>query len=557
MVNPKNQEEVTPVAKKPKNVPAPKITKVKVMGKIDSLTDLLKLRLFEYSPQAVDELVAEARQRLLPNQLPAKVQKNVNRCLTKNPCFRSEGKGLWCLRLDGLKDNDAGHRVLQAHGDALRLHEINQELKEAGKPEIPGEQKLVSDGRFIRLKDGRWGLIHWSYIEPEPAAEVEKGQKEVAATAGALTGKNAPGNNQVAAAAPAAATNGKPAAVAATAAPAPNGKLSAVSPHSSEVDLSASGVPSTGAKPSLTVPAATPANDKKAMAAATTNSASSKSGFTAPAPVSLSAEKSGSNPAITGASILPLAKPVPAGEQESKDTDFWDKLFPLKHTGEKVTPASPAKLTPATARENREGPAWEEIAAGAEAASLSLDTGRSSWAPKEFSLINGGKSGSSRPGEARDAEREKLQQEIADLRQENKNLLGDLEKLHRRKEELRQELTQLEEQLVNLRVERDTLKKRVSHLETRLMQLQGTLNKTVSDAQAEQSRLKQQLREQEYRLQTTLIANEDLERTVADLQQERQDLKRRLSFWPVRLALRLAALLGFSLPREKARAYGR
>ncbi|MBC7323795.1 MAG: hypothetical protein H5T99_00590, partial [Moorella sp. (in: Bacteria)] len=115
------------------------------------------------------------------------------------------------------------------------------------------------------------------------------------------------------------------------------------------------------------------------------------------------------------------------------------------------------------------------------------------------------------------------------------------------------------EQLVNLRVERDTLKKRVSHLETRLMQLQGTLNKTVSDAQAEQSRLKQQLREQEYRLQTTLIANEDLERTVADLQKERQDLKRQLSFWPVRLALRLAGLLGFSFPRGRgrARAYGR
>ena len=545
MVNPKNQEEVTPVAKKPKNVPAPKITKVKVIGKIDSLTDLLKLRLFEYSPQAVDELVAEARQRLLTNQLPAKVQKNVNRCLTKNPCFRSEGKGLWCLRLDGLKDNDAGHRLLQAHGDALRLHEINQELKEAGKPEIPGEQKLVSDGRFIRLKDGRWGLIHWSYIEPEPALEVEKGQKEVAATAGAAAGKNAPGNNQVPAAAPVAVTNGKTAAVAAAAAPTPNG---VASPDGSKTATAAAA--STRGKLVLTSPAPTLSGSLPG--------ATARGSETVPDPATLAAAKNGARTVATeGPVTLPLAKPLPAGEQESKDTDFWDKLFPLKHTGEKVAPAPPAKLTPAATREHREGPAWEEIAAGAEAASLSLDTGRSSWAPKEFSLINGGKSGPSRPGEARDAEREKLQQEIADLRQENKNLLGDLEKLHRRKEELRQELTQLEEQLVNLRVERDALKKRVSHLETRLMQLQGTLNKTVSDAQAEQSRLKQQLREQEYRLQTTLIANEDLERTVADLQQERQDLKRRLSFWPVRLALRLASLLGFSLPREKARAYGR
>lgn len=460
------------MAKKPKSIPVPKITKVKVTGKIDSLTDFLKLRLFEYSPQSVDELINEARHRLLPNQLPAKVQKNVNRCLTKNPCFRSEGKGLWCLRLDGLKENDAGHRVLQARGDALRLNEINQELKETGKPEIPGEQKLVADGRFIRLKDGRWGLIHWSYVEPEPAIEIDRGQMEVAAAAGQPITGNSP------AAAPAAAATGSQSAPAAAEAP-----------------------------PSESLP-----------------------------------------------TILPLAKPVPAGDQESKDGDFWDKLFPLKHTGEKTPPPAPA-----LSREIKEQPAWEEIAAGAEAASLSLEAGVPLRAPKEFSLINGGRSGTGRQGELKDSEREKLQQEIEDLRQENKNLLGDLEKLHRRKEELRQELTQLEEQLVNLRVERDTLKKRVSHLETRLMQLQGTLNKTVSDAQAEQSRLKQQLREQEYRLQTTLIANEDLERTVADLQRERQDLKRQLSFWPVRLALRLASLLGFNLPRERARAraYGR
>ncbi|AKX96271.1 hypothetical protein [Neomoorella thermoacetica] len=494
------------MAKKPKSMPVPKITKVKVTGKIDSLTDFLKLRLFEYSPQSVEELIHEARHRLLPNQLPAKVQKNVNRCLTKNPCFRSEGKGLWCLRLDGLKENDAGHRVLQAQGDALRLNEINQELKEAGKPEIQGEQKLVSDGRFIRLKDGRWGLIHWTYIEPEPAIEIDRGQMEVAATAG----KTTPGNNPAAVAPAAAATGGKP-APAAVAAPPTGGKM------------------------------------------ATANSMKTGPGSD-PAPQPATGKPAPDGRVDDPPTILPLARPALAGGQENKDTDFWDKLFPLKHTGEKTSPA-----TPAATREIREQPAWEEIAAGAEAASLSLDTGLPGRALKEFSLINGGKSGSGRQVELKDSEREKLQQEIQDLRQENKNLLGDLEKLHRRKEELRQELTQLEEQLVNLRVERDTLKKRVSHLETRLMQLQGTLNKTVSDAQAEQSRLKQQLREQEYRLQTTLIANEDLERTVADLQKERQDLKRQLSFWPVRLALRLASLLGFSLPRERARAraYGR
>ncbi|GEA15052.1 MAG: hypothetical protein PWR22_756 [Moorella sp. (in: firmicutes)] len=459
------------MAKKPKNAPAPKITKVKVTGKLDSLTDLLKLRLFEYSPQSMDELVQEAQQHLLTSHNLAKIQKNVNRCLTKNPCFRSEGKGLWCLRLDGLKENDAAHRVLQAHGDALRLSEINAELKEAGKPEVPGEQKLVADGRFLRLKDGRWGLIHWAYVEPEPAGDKSP-----------LQPVNAAG-------------------------PTGNGQETQ-SPGS----------------PTRTAPG-----------------------------------KGGSGPQLVempraGEQILPLAKPAPA----AKEGDFWDKLFPLKHTGEKASPPAAPKFTPVK-NATVEPPAWEEIAAGAEAAALTLETEKLTPAPKEFSLINGGKAAAGRQVEQKDEEKEKLRQEIEDLRQENKNLLSDLEKLHRRKEELRQELTQIEEQLVNLRVERDTLKKRVSHLETRLMQLQGTLNKTVSDAQAEQARLKQQLREQEYRLQTTLIANEDLERTVADLQKERQELKRQLAFWPVRLALRLAALFGFSLPRERtrARAYSR
>ncbi|MBE3573349.1 MAG: hypothetical protein IMW95_10445 [Moorella humiferrea] len=423
------------MVKKPKNVPAPKITKVKVTGKLDSLTDLLKLRLFEYSPQAVDELVKEAQQNLLVNHTLAKIQKNVNRCLSKNPCFRSEGKGLWCLRLDGLKENDAAHRVLQSQGDAMRLTEINAVLKEAGKPEVPGEQKLVADGRFIRLKDGRWGLIHWSYVEPESV-------------------------------------------------PSPAGEK-------------------TPSQPAVTSPIEAGKKEVAAVMAPQTSD------------------------------TVPLAQPEPAAKE-----DFWDKLFPLKPTGEKGTaaPTTPVKqLEP-------EPPAWAEIAAGAEAATLTL------------SLINGGKAGTVRQASPKDEEKEKMRQEIEDLRRENKNLLGDLEKLHRRKEELRQELTQMEEQLVNLRVERDTLKKRVSHLETRLMQLQGTLNKTVSDAQAEQARLKQQLREQEYRLQTTLIANEDLERAVADLQKERQELKRQLNFWPVRLALRLAAFFGFSLVRERARA---
>lgn len=477
-------EEVTSVAKKGKNTPTPKVTKVKVEGKLDSLTDLLKLRLFEYSPQSADELVKEAHQNMLTGQTLNKIQKNVNRCLTKNPSFRSEGKGLWCIRLDGLKENDAVHRILQSHGDALRFKDINQKLNEMNKPELVGEQKLVADGRFLRLKDGRWGLIHWSYVEP-------RSQEGLAA------------------------------------------------PKETGVTL-----PEGIASPAI----------GKDGTASTADEMINRSYKPKPVPLHQEEKWSQFKKTMEGKQVLPLAKPAPF----PTESDFWEKLFPLKQGKDREDGRSPA-LSDRVTKEKETSP-WEEVAAGAETATISLETSEQPPLHKEFSLISGGKAGPLRAPEEKDGEKNKLLNEINSLRQENKNLLSDLEKMHRRKEEMRQEIIQMEEQLVNLRVERDAVKKRVSHLETRLMQLQGTLNKTVSDTQAEQSRLKQQLREQEYRLQTTLIANEDLERTVADLQKERQELKRQVSLWPVRLALRLAALMGLGgAPRQKGRSksYGR
>ncbi len=445
--------------KKIKNVSTPKITKVKVIGKLDSITDILKQKLFEYSPQSIDELVHEV-QVLLVNQKPTKIIKNINRCLTKNPCFRSEGRGLWCLRLDGVKENDVVHRTLQSQGDALRLNKINQRLSESGKPGTAREQRLVTDGRFLRLKDGRWGLIYWSYMEPKKTKEAGAKKQEVAATV-AANSRNVAETN----------TKGKKLSLG----PAPKNK---------------------------------------------------KTG-------KIEEKKLGDN------LILPLARPTPIPQQKN----FWEKLFPLKDDQEKT----PLPLTPP-----QEPTGWREIAAGAETASMSLEVEKPPCPPQELSLINGGKNETQRPLDKKEEEKRKLLRELVDLRKENKNLLSDLEKLYRRREENRQELLQVEEQLINLRIERDAGKKRITHLETRLMQLQGTLNKTVSDAQAEQSRLKQQLREQEYRLQTTLIANEDLEQTVAELQRERQGLKRQLSFLPVRLVLRLFFLFGFRPYRESA-----
>jgi len=354
-----------------------RINRIAVVGKLDSLTDILKRCLFEYSPQSLKELIQEA-QRRIPHQEMARLTKNVVRCLNRNPSFRDEGKGLWSLRLERVKENDAAHRLLQREGVALRIQELNERLREAGNEEVSGESQLVKDGRFLRLKDGRWGLIHWDFIEPQ------EGEKQP------------------------------------------------------------------------------PAED------------------------------------------LPQET---AKKELGRSGDLWEKVFPLQ--GKEEAAATGLELLPVTPAEGE-----------------------------------GGEDGGSPD----------LLQELEALRRENQALLEDLEKLHLHREELRQQILQLEEQMLILRSERDNLKKRVSHLESRLVQLQGTLNKTVTDAQAEQARLKQMLKEQEYCLQTALIANEDLELTVAELQEERRELRKILSFWPVRLALRLSALLGLK-PAGSASLY--
>ncbi|HHP50766.1 MAG TPA: hypothetical protein ENM97_02595 [Moorella mulderi] len=88
-----------------------RINRIAVVGKLDSLTDILKQCLFEYSPRSLKELIQEA-QRGIPHQEMARLTKNVVRCLNRNPSFRDEGKGLWSLRLEGVKENDAAHRLL-------------------------------------------------------------------------------------------------------------------------------------------------------------------------------------------------------------------------------------------------------------------------------------------------------------------------------------------------------------------------------------------------------------------------------------------------------------
>jgi hypothetical protein len=92
------------------------------------------------------------------------VEERVNLCLNQNPCFYKE-KENWRLDLEGNKENDQFYSLLLKKGQALNLREIlktaNAAKKKKAKKILSEEACLISDGRFIQLDNGFWGLTEW------------------------------------------------------------------------------------------------------------------------------------------------------------------------------------------------------------------------------------------------------------------------------------------------------------------------------------------------------------------------------------------------------------
>ncbi|MCR4420006.1 MAG: hypothetical protein NUV99_07770 [Clostridia bacterium] len=140
---------------------------------MDSLTDVLKQLLFQCEPRSVTELLPAARQHLGLRSTPARLEKDVRRCLQKNPAFREVEGGLWSLNLEGRRENDAAYQVLKKEGRPLRLGELNEHLARQRREEIREERQLVRDGRFLRLKGGRWLLVPWEVVRAVESKELE------------------------------------------------------------------------------------------------------------------------------------------------------------------------------------------------------------------------------------------------------------------------------------------------------------------------------------------------------------------------------------------------
>jgi hypothetical protein len=132
-------------------------------GKLNSLTDVLKKTLFFFEALSVGELAPHVHRRMLKDYTLQQVEEKVKLCLKQNECFYRE-KDYWRLNLEGNKDNDQFYSLLLKKGQPQSLREISKNInvkRKKVKKLFSEEAGLISDGRFIQLENGYWGLTEW------------------------------------------------------------------------------------------------------------------------------------------------------------------------------------------------------------------------------------------------------------------------------------------------------------------------------------------------------------------------------------------------------------
>jgi len=139
-------------------------------GKLHSLTDVLKKTLFFFEELSVAEMVPHVHRKMLRDYTQGQVEEKVLLCLRQNQCFNFDQKG-WSLNLEGNRDNDHFYSILLKRQQPVSVREIlkeglNSRNKKKTKPLVSGEASLISDGRFIQLENGHWGLTEWE-VEAE------------------------------------------------------------------------------------------------------------------------------------------------------------------------------------------------------------------------------------------------------------------------------------------------------------------------------------------------------------------------------------------------------
>ncbi|OPX91827.1 MAG: hypothetical protein A4E52_00304 [Pelotomaculum sp. PtaB.Bin013] len=132
-------------------------------GRLNSLTDVLKKTLFFFESLSVTELTPYVHRKMLKDYSLLQVEDKVNLCLSQHPCFYRE-KDIWHLNLEGQRENDQFYSLLLKRGQPLNLRDLlknGNTKKRKSKKILAEEVLLISDGRFIQLDNGYWGLTEW------------------------------------------------------------------------------------------------------------------------------------------------------------------------------------------------------------------------------------------------------------------------------------------------------------------------------------------------------------------------------------------------------------
>lgn len=133
-------------------------------GKLHSLTDVLKKTLFFFEALSVAEITPYVQRKMLKDYSPEQVEEKVSLCLKQNRCFEIDEQGNWRLYLEGDRDNDQFYALLLRRQQPMSIKEVvkgGAKNKKKVKLLVAEEAKLISDGRFIQLDNGHWGLTEW------------------------------------------------------------------------------------------------------------------------------------------------------------------------------------------------------------------------------------------------------------------------------------------------------------------------------------------------------------------------------------------------------------
>ncbi len=139
-----------------------------VKGKLSSLTDVLKKTLLFFDGISASDIAPYVHQKMLQDYTLAQVEEKVKLCLKQNPCFIMDEYEMWHLDTKGSKENDSFYKMLLKKNEpmSLRAASKSSSSKKSKTKKLAEEASLLTDGRFVQLDDGNWGLTEWC-LEPQ------------------------------------------------------------------------------------------------------------------------------------------------------------------------------------------------------------------------------------------------------------------------------------------------------------------------------------------------------------------------------------------------------